>query len=84
MDEEKGIVVIWLEKVFGKSWRTSLFAFLAFASESANLVQTYLQQIGVSENVLHGGALVFGLIALLHAKDSQVTGIAKNIPPEKG
>ena len=74
---EEGIIVDALEKLFGKSWRTSLFGILAFLTEGATLIQEYLVQMSVSPELLHTSALVFGLIAILNAKDRGVTGTTK-------
>ena len=70
----KGLIVELLEKLFGASWRTSLFGVLAFLTEAANLIQQYLVQMSVPTELLHTSALFFGLIALMNAKDKGVTG----------
>lgn len=78
MEEQDGILFGWFKRVmvvlFGSSWRTSLFGALAFLSEGSRLFLDYLVQIGISEKILHGAALFFGLIAIMNAKDGRVTG----------
>ena len=71
---EKGWLVMLMEKILGASWRTSLFGILAFLSEAANIIQQYLTDIKCPPGVLHTVSAIFALIAIMKAKDGQVTG----------
>jgi hypothetical protein len=60
--------------IFGKSWRTGLFAALAFISEASQQILDFCKDYGINEKWLHIIAWAFLMIAFLHAKDKQVTG----------
>lgn len=60
--------------LFGASWKTSAYAVATFLCAAAQLVQDYLVNINAPSGLLKGGALFFGLLALLNAKDKNVTG----------
>jgi hypothetical protein len=77
--EEKGLIVIWLEKVFGKSWRTSLYAFLALLPQVVSAVQYWCVNIGASPVIMNFLSLLSVIIAIFNAKDSKVTGINRPI-----
>lgn len=72
---DKGIIAIWMEKMFGRSWRTSLFGLLAVLPQVANLVQTYAANINAPKWAMDTMTLVFGVITVFNMKDKAVTGI---------
>jgi len=85
--EEKGLIVIWMEKLFGKSYRTSLFGTIGFLAYFATGLQGVLLSTGL--DMPTWGLVTTGVIGLiskwcesLNSKDSQVTGI--NRPPDTG
>jgi hypothetical protein len=77
--EEKGLFIIWLEKLFGKSWRTSLYGTIKFLSYSATGLQATLLQAGLHMpiwGIVATGVigLIAGYIETLNSKDSAATG----------
>jgi len=71
---KRGLVVVLLEKLFGRSWRTSIYGTLAVLPQIANLVQQYGVSIGVPKSILDGITLVFAIITVISTKDKAVHG----------
>ena len=78
--EEKGLIVVWLEKLFGKSWRTSLYGTVKFLAYFATGLQVILHSAGLAMPVYWMVAtgvigLVSGYVGDLNSKDSAVSGV---------
>jgi hypothetical protein len=71
---EKGIFVRMMEKLFGQSWKTSLYGVLVFLAGSSVMIQQYLVDLKVPQWVLLTAFLFFGLLRSLNTKDSNVVG----------
>jgi hypothetical protein len=76
---QDGIIFIWIDKamtkVFGASWRTSLWGIVAIIPQIVKPVQDYLVLEKVSDNTLNIVSIVAAIIFALNSKDRQVTGI---------
>ena len=77
--DEKGIIVIYLEKLFGASWRTSLSGTIKFLSYFATGIQATLLSAGLKMptwGMVTTGmiGLLAGYIETLNSKDSAVVG----------
>lgn len=71
---QEGLFCRMMIYLFGTSWKTSFYATVAFAAGCADLVQQYLINVGAPPEVLRSATMLFGLLALLNAKDKNVTG----------
>jgi hypothetical protein len=80
--EEKGILIVWLEKIFGKSWKTSLCGVLIVLPQILSAVQTWCINIGVTPSTMNSVSLLFAALAAIAAKSQDVTGT--NRPPGTG
>lgn len=63
-----------LIKIFGASWRTSLWGILSILPQIAKPVQDYLETQKISANTLNIVTMIFAVLFVLTAKDKQVTG----------
>jgi hypothetical protein len=72
--DEKGLFVIYLEKLFGKSWRTSLYGVLSVLPQIFNCFQDFFINLGVKPVTLNSISLLFLALAALEAKGQNVTG----------
>jgi hypothetical protein len=68
---DKGLVEIWMERLFGSSWRTSALGILAVLPQVVNLAQTYALDMGMSKGVMDTLTLIFGVLTVLNIKDSK-------------
>ena len=75
--EDKGIIEVWMEKLFGKSWLTSLLGILVLLPQILNAIQTWLMDIGVKASTMNSLSLLFAAIAAIASKSYNVTGINK-------
>lgn len=82
MDDQKGLLVIWLEKIFGKSWKTSLWGGLASLPIFFDCFQSFFVDLGVSSKTLHDISFFCLAMAAFAAKSHDVTGT--NRPPGTG
>jgi hypothetical protein len=71
---EKGIIVIYLEKLFGKSWLTSLYGLLSVLPQIFSYFQDFFINIGIKPTTLNSISLLFLALAALEAKGQNVTG----------
>lgn len=70
-------------RIFGASWRTTVYGVMAFLPQIAAAVQTYFVALGLSPMVLNSVTFFFGILTVLHAKDKRVTGgVVKNDVPK--
>jgi len=70
-------------RLFGASWRTSVYGVLAFLPQIAQAAQNYIVGLGLSPAVLNTITFFFGILTVLHAKDNRVTGgVVKNDVPK--
>ena len=64
----------WLKaqliKVFGKHWRTSIYAVLAAIPQVSSYIVTYLGTLDVPQKYLNLMTLLFGLCCAFSAADS--------------
>ena len=72
--EQKGIIVIYLEKLFGKSWKTSLYGVLSVLPQIFSCFQDFFINMGVKPATLNSISLLFLALAALEAKGQNVTG----------
>jgi hypothetical protein len=73
----RGALAKAMEAIFGKSWRTSLFAVLFFISAMAAVIQQWVVDIGVPTKISVISAVTLKLIGSLLAGDARVL----NAPP---
>jgi hypothetical protein len=74
MEMEKGIFVRAMEKLFGQSWKTSMYGCLVFLSGSSALIMQMLTDLQAPKYIVSGAFLFFGLMRSLNTKDSNVVG----------
>ena len=75
--EDKGLVELWMEKMFGKSWLTSLLGVLVLIPQILNVLQAWFINIGVSPTEMNSLSLFFGGLAAIASKSYNVTGTNK-------
>ncbi len=73
--DQKGTIVVWLEKLFGRNWKTSLCAVLIFLPQIFSVLQEWIVDLGVSTAKLNNVSLLFAALAALAAKSQGVTGL---------
>jgi len=73
--DQKGIIVIWLEKLFGRNWKTSILGMFIFLPQILNVLQEWFMDIGVSAAKMNTVSLLFAALAALAAKSQGVTGV---------
>lgn len=71
---DDGLIVKFLVKVLGRSWKTSLLGIIAILPQLVNGFQFFFLDIGVSAHVLNSMSIFFTALAAMAAKAHDVTG----------
>jgi hypothetical protein len=72
--DEKGLIVTYLEKLFGRSWHTSLTACLVAIPQIISAIQAAGLNIGIPTSTLNGISIVAAAVGLAMAKSQSVSG----------
>jgi hypothetical protein len=72
--DEKGVIIIWLEKLFGRSWKTSLLGIMVLLPQIFSLLQEWIVDIGVTPAKMNSISLLFAALAAIAAKAQGVSG----------
>lgn len=74
MDNEKGLIVIWLEKIFGRSWHTWLAAITAAIPQIIDALQTNGVNIGIPTSTLNSITAIALIVGVALSKSQTVSG----------
>jgi hypothetical protein len=72
--DEKGLIVIWLEKFFGRSWHTWLAAITAAIPQIIEAFQTSGVNIGIPTSTLNSITAIALIVGVALSKSQTVSG----------
>ena len=72
---QKGTITIWLEKIFGRNWQTSLAGVMTVLPQIVNYIQDHALDLHVPAIAMNFASLFSFVIFALYAKSQTVTGV---------